>query len=193
MPDDDPKNEPGTGDPDPKAEPGTGDSDGGKNDPKVDHEAEATKWKALARKHEQQAKSNADAAKRLKEIEDEKKSTEQKLADELAEAKSTGQKASAELLRLQVALDKAPEGMPLAQVRKLAGRLQGGTQEEIEADADELFADFTGTTSSDTDGEDGKKPPPRKPTETLKGSTTTDPDAGGDLDTKDVLERVPRL
>lgn len=51
-----------------------------------DWEAEANKWKALARKHETTAKSNSDAAKRLSEIEESKKTAEQKLNDQLAAA-----------------------------------------------------------------------------------------------------------
>ena len=42
--------------------------------PDRDWEAEATKWKALARKHEKAAKDNADAARRLAQIEESGKS-----------------------------------------------------------------------------------------------------------------------
>ena len=38
--------------------------------PDKDWQAEASKWKALARKHEKAAKDNADAARRLAEIEE---------------------------------------------------------------------------------------------------------------------------
>lgn len=48
--------------------------------------AERDKYKALSRKHEQTAKANSSAAKRLQEIEDEKKSTEEKLTEQLNEA-----------------------------------------------------------------------------------------------------------
>jgi hypothetical protein len=51
----------------------------------VDHEAEARKWKDLARKHETTAKANADAAKRLAALEDGQKTEAQKLQDTLAE------------------------------------------------------------------------------------------------------------
>lgn len=53
--------------------------------PNVDYAAEAAKWKALARRHEDAAKANAAAAKRLTEIEEAAKSDLQK-ATERAEA-----------------------------------------------------------------------------------------------------------
>jgi len=51
----------------------------------VDHAAEAEKWRAMARKHEAAAKTNADAAKRLAALEDGQKTEAQKLSDTLAE------------------------------------------------------------------------------------------------------------
>lgn len=48
--------------------------------------ADVDKWKALARKHEQTAKSNSDAAKRLAEIEDSQKTETQRLTDKLTAA-----------------------------------------------------------------------------------------------------------
>lgn len=46
-----------------------------------DWQAEAEKWKALARKHEGSAKANADAAKRLAEIEEANKTDLEKAVD----------------------------------------------------------------------------------------------------------------
>lgn len=46
-----------------------------------DWQAEADKWKALARKHEGSAKANADAAKRLAEIEEANKSEVEKAVE----------------------------------------------------------------------------------------------------------------
>lgn len=59
---------------------------GAEPEPQEDHAAEAAKWKALARKHEAAAKANATAAQKLAEIEDAKKTAEQKLQDQLTEA-----------------------------------------------------------------------------------------------------------
>jgi hypothetical protein len=49
--------------------------------PDKDWQAEATKWKALARKHEKAAKDNADAARRLAEIEKSGKTEQERLAE----------------------------------------------------------------------------------------------------------------
>lgn len=46
-----------------------------------DWQAETTKWKALARKHEMAAKDNADAAQRLAEIEGSGKTEQERLAE----------------------------------------------------------------------------------------------------------------
>lgn len=52
----------------------------------IDYKAQADKWRALARKHEEAAKANAGAQAKLAEIEESQKTEQQKLADKLAEA-----------------------------------------------------------------------------------------------------------
>lgn len=148
-----------------------------------DHKAEAEKWKALARKHEGQAKQNATAAQKLQEIEDAKKSAEQKAADKAAELEQRATTAELTTLRYDVALDKAPDGMSIAQVRKLAKRLSGSTREELEADADELFADFA--PADDEKPDDTSR---RRPKERLKAGAV--PGAGPK---KDPGPGLPRL
>jgi hypothetical protein len=58
----------------------------------VDLAAEVEKWKALSRQNEQRAKDNADAAKRLADIEDAAKTDAQRLADQ---AKASDERAAA--------------------------------------------------------------------------------------------------
>lgn len=149
-----------------------------------DWKAEAEKWKALARKHEGQAKANADAARKLAETEDANKSDIQRATDKAAEAETRAATAEANALRIEVALDKAPDGMPLAQVRKLAKRLTGGTREELEADADELFGDFA-PAQSDRDTQ-------RRPRERLRpgAAPDTEPD---ETDPRKLAASVPRM
>lgn len=106
-------------------------------------------------------------AKRAKELEDAQKSDTEKLNEKLTLAEGKGREAETNLLRLEVALDQAPEGMSLAQLRKLAGRIQGSTREEMEADAAELFEDFSGP----------KKPADSKPKEKLKSGTDPEDDS----------------
>jgi len=71
------------------ADPDPADDDG-KPSPAKDLAEDVAKWKALARKHEQSAKSNADAAKKLAEIEDAQKTEAEKLqaAKDAAEART---------------------------------------------------------------------------------------------------------
>lgn len=105
-------------------------------------QGEVEKWKALARQNEKQAKDNAAAAKRLAEIEESQKTETQKLTDAQQKAEARASDAELRALRLEVALDKAPEGVTLDVIRQAAKRLTGTTREELEADADELFPIF---------------------------------------------------
>lgn len=149
-----------------------------------DHKAEAEKWKALARKHEQQAKTNATAATKLAEIEDAKKTAEQKAADKAADLERRATSAELAAMRTDVALDKAPDGMPLSQIRKLAKRLTGATREELEADAAELFAEFA---PAEKDEDDTR----RRPRERLKSGAApgAEPEEN---DPKKLAAAVPR-
>lgn len=115
----------------------------------TDPAAEVEKWKSLARKHESAAKANSAAAKRLAELEDANKSELEKLADQLKQAQSSGTSHEMAALRLDVALEKAPDGMSPAKIRSLAKRLSGSTREELENDADELFAEFAAPPAED--------------------------------------------
>lgn len=70
--------------------------------------AEVEKWKALAKKHEDRAKANADKARRLDELEESSKSDKsemQQLNDRLAAFEQRAQKAEQSALRLRVATD----------------------------------------------------------------------------------------
>jgi hypothetical protein len=153
-----------------------------------DHKAEAEKWKALARKHESQSKANADAATKLKELEDKDKTETQRLNDELIAARAESTSAGLAALRLEIALDKAPDGMSAKDVAKYAKRLHGTTREELEADADEFFEDFEAPT-----GPDGKKPPARKPNEKLRSAADAEDKAPEAHDVKKTIASLPRL
>jgi hypothetical protein len=176
-----------TGDPAPKTDPPAKPDTGN---------AEVEKWKALSRKHEAQAKDNAGAAARLKEIEDAAKSETQRLTDDLTGHKTRADQAEGALRKLQVALDKAPDGMPLKRVRALAARLHGDTVEDLEADAEELFADFAPTKA--TDGEpDGEKktdpvPVPKRPREQYRGGGGDPTEEPEESDPAKLAALVPR-
>jgi hypothetical protein len=74
--------------------------------PQPDPAAEATKWKALARKHEAQAKANAEAAQRLKDMENAGKSETEKLQALLDDERSKAKQATVKALKLSVAAEK---------------------------------------------------------------------------------------
>lgn len=93
----------------PTETPETEDTEGSDTEPQVDFAKEAEKWKALARKHEEQAKRNAEAAQRLKEIEDAGKSESEKLQAALEEAQSRAKQSTIKALKLEIAAEK---GLP---------------------------------------------------------------------------------
>lgn len=88
------------------------------------------KLRQEAAKYRTEAKANADAAKRLAEIEEAQKTEAQKLADRLAAAEAKAQAAEVKALRSEIAQAK---GVP-------AALLTGSTEDELNAAADALLA-----------------------------------------------------
>lgn len=167
---------------------GSGGSDAGKKPPwGDDKDFDPTKaWKLIEglRADTAKAKADRDAAQaKIQQHERANESAQEKASREKAEAEKRATAAEGQALRLDVALDKAPEGMTIAQVRKLAKRLSGSTREELEADAAELFEDFDGNGGG---GED----PPRRPKERLRsGAGGSEPEEN---DPKKLAEQVSR-
>jgi hypothetical protein len=152
----------------------------------VDYEAEAEKWKALARKHERgqldalgfKSKDEIEelraAAKRLADLEEADKTEAQKAIDAAAAAEGRATKAETELLRIQVAIDK---GVPLSD----ADLLTGSTREEMEKVAERLAGlikpgDPPKPAGSADGGPQGDPPSPVKQLTRadLKGMTATE-------------------
>jgi hypothetical protein len=100
---------------------------------------------------------------KLKEYEDRDKTDTQRLQEALDEAKGRATKAESGALKLQTAIDRAPDGASMTQIRAVAKRLSGDTEEELQSDADELFELLAPAT------ETTKKPLPGKPQERLAG------------------------
>lgn len=100
----------------------------------ADPAQDLTDWKAESRKWEARAKENTVAAQRLAEIEEEKKTDEQKVTDRIAAAEKRAADLESQVIRAEVA---AAKGIP-------AELLHGGTKEQLEAEADALIA-FKGT------------------------------------------------
>lgn len=146
--------------------------------PETDWQAEAEKWKTLSRKNEEQAKANADAAKRLADLEESQKTEGQKLTDANRTLEERAKSAEIDACRMRVALRK---GLTETQVK----RLLGTTEEELEADADELLAAFKGS-------EDPIPPPVGgRPKERLRPGAVSD--AEPDPDPAKVLAQIPRF
>lgn len=150
-------------------------------EPPAEDEAEAPDELGDAGKRalDRERQARRDAEKRLKEAEDRlkaasdaEKSELEKLNDNLTDARSKAEATSAQLMRLEVALEAAPEGMPIAKVRSLAKRLTGDTREDLLADAEELFSEF----GSGRPPEGGPKPKPKG------GNNPTDDDDVLDAD-----------
>jgi hypothetical protein len=90
-------------------------------------------WKKNARKWEQRAKADAEAAAAWREYEAAQKPIQERLAEELAATKAEAESAKAELIRLQVAAAKGITG-------DAARLLKGSSVEELEAEADILLS-----------------------------------------------------
>lgn len=161
---------------------GKTDPPAGKDDGK-DWQAEAEKWKALARKHEDQSKANL--------------SDMDKVNAKLAELEQKAADADARALRAEVAQAKK---LTAAQAK----RLQGATREELEADADELLeafkppADKGGNGSGGESGEGGSSsgegeqsalPPSGRPAEKLTAGPGV-PDTGGEKSPGELADSI---
>jgi hypothetical protein len=120
-------------------------------DPPVFDAAYVKKLRDEAARHRREAR---EAQARVKEFEDKDKSESERLEERATAAEARATSAEKELMRTRVALNK---GLTDAQAK----RLIGDTEEELEADADELLASFN---QEHDDGQD----PLRRPTERLR-------------------------
>ena len=118
--------------------------------------AEVERWKAHARKHEAQAKANAEAAKKLAELEEADKTELQKLTDRLTAAQAEIQTLQGELVRERVA---RRHNLTDEQAKRLIGE----TEEELEADAAELVKMLAPPEAEEDDDDDGGLPGAPRP------------------------------
>ena len=128
-------------------------------------------------------KANDEAAAfrhKLKELEDRDKSDSEKLTERVSAAEKRAAEAEARALRLEVASAK---GLTPSQAK----RLVGATREELEADADEILADFAPQRS----GEHDPPPPGGRPKERLRGGgdPTEEPE---ESDPRKLADLIPR-
>lgn len=110
---------------------------------------------------------------KIKEYEEANLTEKQRLEKELEEAKTSSSTTGADLLKIRAAMAKAPEGMSPSKILTMSKRLTGNTPEELETDAEELFADFAPAST---------RPPSKVPAENLKGGGEPDKDPEPDPD-----------
>jgi hypothetical protein len=140
-----------------------GDQDSSQEDDSGDQQLPEWAQKKLA-KVSSEAKNLRSRVKELQPLADEaqqlrdsQKSELEKLTEKASGFEERATAAEIASMRLEVALDKAPEGMPVSKIRTLAKRLSGSTQEELEQDATELFAEFA-PVNGDEDKPSGQRP-----------------------------------
>lgn len=138
----------------------------------ADTGGEEAKWKALAKKHENEAKK---FRKELDELKNVGKSEVERLTDRATAAEKLAGETEARALRLEIAHDK---GLTPAQSK----RLVGSTREELEADAEEILETFGG----------GAKPKPGdRPRPNLRGGGEPDEEPD-ETDPRKLAAQVPR-
>lgn len=169
----------------------SGDSETGTEDRSSDRDdsglaAELAKWKSLARKHE---KAYKETSSKLQRYEDEGKTELQRLQEERDRLREASSKASAEARALRVAIEAAPEHASLAQVRAVAKRVRGDDDEELEADARELFELLAPAPSSEPKpgAKTSTRPQPR-----LKGGTAEPDEEPEETDPRKLAALLPR-
>ena len=104
-------------------------------------------------KYRTEAKTNAEAARKLAEIEDANKSEQQRLMERAETAEKSRADLELKLMRVEVAVAK---GLP----SDLTARLKGTTKEELEADADELLTYVKPAPGKASDALVGARTPP---------------------------------
>lgn len=127
----------------------------------TDWQAEATKWKTLARKHEANAKSNADAARELKTRKDAELSDIQRAEQKATDAEQRATVAEARALRSELAVEFE---LPA----KWAARIAGTTVEELRESAEALRADL-----DELRGEQQQSAAPVRPANLAQGARQT--------------------
>jgi murein DD-endopeptidase MepM/ murein hydrolase activator NlpD len=145
-----------------------------------DWKAEADRWKSLSRKNENAAKQNAA---KLKQYEDANKTESQRLQEERDSHRTRAERAEAALRRRDIAEARAPEHATAAQIKAVAKRLAGESDDDLEADADELFAFLAPAPTSPKT--------PSRPKERLRGGSEPDEPVETD-DPRKLAASIPR-
>ena len=145
-----------------------------------DWRSEAERWKRLSRKNEQSVK---ELAEKLRKYEDANKTEAQRLQEALDSHKTRAERAEAALKRREIAEEHAPPHATLAQIKAVAKRLAGDTDEELAQDAQELFALLAPAPATPKT--------PARPKERLRGGSEPDEDVD-ETDPRKLANLLPR-
>lgn len=144
--------------------------------------AKIRKANSEAAKLRERLKQLEPLAQKAQELEDASKTEAQRLSETAESHKTRADTAEATLSKLQVALEAAPDGASLAQVKAVAKRVSGATDEERAADAAELY-ELLGVTSKPT--------VKGKPREALRGGGDPDEEPE-ETDPRKLADRIGR-
>jgi hypothetical protein len=103
-------------------------------------------------------------AKKADELENEKKSESERLTEAKTKLEREASEAKQDAMRMRVALKK---GLSETQAKRLVGE----TEEDLEADADELLDSFKPKEDDETQEDESTKKKPSRPRERLKPGT----------------------
>ena len=149
-------------------------------DAEHDYKAGEAKWKAMSRKHEADAKTNRDAAKKLAEMEEADKTELQKATDRATAAEKLAAGSEAKATRYEVAAEIGIQAKHLKY-------LTGSTRDEIEESGKGILDDFPEAyAKSDKDGK------PTRPKERLRSGAAPDEEPD-ETDPRKLAAMVPRL
>ncbi|MDN6655880.1 MAG: DUF4355 domain-containing protein, partial [Bifidobacterium crudilactis] len=119
----------GGGSPEPEGNQPTGTAGEQPQTGDLDWKAEAEKWKAMSRKHEQNEKTNADKARRFDELEEQSKTELQKAQEAAAKSQAEAEALRLENMKARIALEK---NVPVE-------LLAGNNEDTIRASADKAL------------------------------------------------------
>jgi len=132
----------------------------------------------------------AEARAKLQQHDDKDKTEAQRLQEAADSYKTRAERAEAVAKRREIAEESAPDHATIAQIKAVAKRLTGESDEDLEKDAEELFA-LIAPAPAGGDNKPTKTQQPGKPKANLRGGG--DPSDGDDeTDPRKLAALIPR-
>lgn len=149
---------------------------------------------AMKRERNAARKELASIRAELKQYADKDKTEAQRLQEARDEAATRAAKAEERHRSLTVAMDRAPEHATLAQVRAVAKRVRGESDEDLEADADELFEMLAPppAVKEERKSDKGDRKVAGRPRERLRGGGDPDDDEPEESDPRKLADLIRR-